>query len=169
MMTRVNKNATALCVAVFSEYLVQDANQQVDSGQTAEPHAVSSDIEPSTNEPPTVSCDQASEHEMQQAETQHQHLVADNVPLSNLLNQFVIVLYEGNPYPGKVIDVDEQQGDLQISCMHRIGPNRFFWPSKTDICWYEHDNIISVIPEPAKVTHRHCEVSPLIWSQVMIN
>jgi len=110
MMTRVNKNATALCVAVFSEYLVQDANQQVDSGQTAEPHAVSSDIEPSTNEPPTVSCDQASEHEMQQAETQHQHLVADNVPLSNLLNQFVIVLYEGNPYPGKVIDVDEQQG-----------------------------------------------------------
>ena len=46
------------------------------------------------------------------------------------LNQHMVVTYDGKPYPGQVIDVDEQQGHLHVSCMHRVGTtNRFFGPS----------------------------------------
>lgn len=149
---------------VLSELHDEDAprDHQVRSEQTAD---TSPDTEPSTSEPPATSGDPSSLPDSQQNPMQQQSAV-DDVPLSDLLNQFVIIQYDGIPYPGKVVDIDDQQGDLQISCMHRIGPNRFFWPSKADLCWYEHDDILAVIPEPAKVTHRHCEVSPLIWNEV---
>ena len=87
--------------------------------------------------------------------------------LSELLLKFVVVKYDGHPYPGKVVDIDEQQGELEISCMHRVGQNRFFWPLRTDICWYTRDDILAVIPEPTNVTHRHCEVSPPIWRDIL--
>jgi len=84
-----------------------------------------------------------------------------------LLHQFVVIKYDGSPYPGKVLDVDEQQGDMQVSCMHRVGPNRFFWPTRADICWYSRDDVIAVIPEPTKVTQRHCEVSHAVWNEII--
>jgi len=57
-------------------------------------------------------------------------------PVSGYLNLFVVVQYDGKSFPGKVMDIDEQQGDLQISCMHRVGRNRLFWPTRSDLCWY---------------------------------
>ena len=46
-----------------------------------------------------------------------------------LLNENAVIVYDGLPYPGIVIDVDSQ--DVQIKCMHRIGKNwGFFVPEK---------------------------------------
>jgi len=89
----------------------------------------------------------------------------DSAHISEYLHPYVVVACDGKPYPGKVVDIDEQLGELHTSCMHRVGPNRFFWPTRTDVCWY----IVAVIPEPTKVTQRHCEVSAPIWREVMKN
>ena len=48
--------------------------------------------------------------------------------------------------------------------MHRIGNNRFYWPQNADICWYEKDDILAVIPPPSAVTARHMQVDVQIWS-----
>jgi len=50
--------------------------------------------------------------------------------------------------------------------MHRVGPNRFFGPSAPTFAGITFDEIVDVIPEPTKVTQRHCEVSPLIRRKV---
>ena len=38
---------------------------------------------------------------------------------TDLLYQFVIVMYDYLPYPAKVIDFDEQ--DVRVDCMNRVG------------------------------------------------
>jgi len=43
---------------------------------------------------------------------------------------------------------------------------KFLCPICTNVCWYNFDEIVDVIPEPTKVTQRHCEVSPLIRRKV---
>jgi len=48
-------------------------------------------------------------------------------PGFDLINKYVVVRYDNVPFPGLVISFDEQ--DIQVQCMHKVGPNRFFWPS----------------------------------------
>ena len=81
----------------------------------------------------------------------------DLVEKEDLLNEHVVVVYDGKPYPGIVVDVDEE--DLKVKCMHRIGQSRFFWPLTDDLCWYKYDDILTKIPPPAPVTGRHHQVS----------
>ena len=58
-------------------------------------------------------------------------------PDGSELWKYVAVLYDGKPYPGLVVDYDEQ--DIQVSCMNRIGhakhKQRYYWPTiMSDIC-----------------------------------
>ena len=83
---------------------------------------------------------------------------------SELVGQYRVTEYEGRPYAGIILEVGEI--DVQISCMVAIGKNRFFWPRREDVCWYEFDKVICIIPEPQNVTGRHKEVDPLIWAML---
>lgn len=57
----------------------------------------------------------------------------------HLLNKYVIVLYNGHPYPGLVKDNDKEEE--YVRCMHRVGrkleKSQFYWPKcVVDECWY---------------------------------
>jgi hypothetical protein len=88
----------------------------------------------------------------------------DAAEVMSLLDKHVVVRYDGNLYPGIVIDEDHE--DVQVKCMHKIGRNRFFWPSYDDICWYSKDDLVCELPEPEKVTQRHHQVDPAIWHKI---
>ena len=86
----------------------------------------------------------------------------------DLTGQHCIVEYDGHPYPGIIVAVD--QSDVLVKAMHRVGrlwQNRFFWPSMADECWYNYDAIITLIPEPHKVGSRHQEVDHKVWALVV--
>jgi len=89
-------------------------------------------------------------------------------PIEGLLDNYVVVRYDGKPYPGKVIDTDPIHGDVKVSCMHSVGRNRFFWPHRADECWYDICDILTVISEPQKVsgTGRHMQIDPNVYAVV---
>ena len=89
-------------------------------------------------------------------------------PIEGLLDNYVVVRYDGKPYPGKVIDIDRIRGDVKVSCMHSVGRNLFFWPHRADVCWYEICDILTVITEPQKVTGtgRHMQIDPKVYAAV---
>ena len=87
--------------------------------------------------------------------------------VEHLLNNYVVVKYDGRNYPGKVVDIDTQQGEVQVSCMHKVGHNRFFWPARADLCWYTLDDILAVISEPTKVTGRHFQIETEVFNSVI--
>lgn len=78
-----------------------------------------------------------------------------------LMNKFVIVHYDSKFYPGLVTDID--RSDVQVKCMHKVGDNRFVWPLCDDVSWYEACEVKAVIPEPTKVTTRHCKIEEAVW------
>jgi len=84
---------------------------------------------------------------------------------ADLIGQYCCVEYDGKPYPGVILDIDD--ADIQVQCMHAVGENRFFWPQKRpDVCWYSSDRLLALIPEPQNVTNRHKEVNRAVWSAV---
>ncbi|XP_052809542.1 uncharacterized protein LOC128238012 [Mya arenaria] len=73
----------------------------------------------------------------------------------HLIGQYIVVEYDGLPYPGEVLDVDEE--DLEVKVMHKIGKNRFFWPLLDDTLWYHKDKVVTILDgAPVRVTGRHC-------------
>jgi len=46
--------------------------------------------------------------------------------VESLLDNYVVVRYDGKAYRGKVTDIDPIHGDVKVSCTHSIGQNRFF-------------------------------------------
>lgn len=89
-----------------------------------------------------------------------------------LLGKFVAVKYDNRPYPGKVIDVDV--GEIQVMCMLQVGrkmKNCFFWPKKVqDICWYELQNVISVIPPPNEIQSKESGqymIDEHVWNDII--
>jgi len=88
------------------------------------------------------------------------------------IGKYVIVDYDSTPYPGYVEDGDSS--DIFVVCMHRVYKkverNVFFWPTSVkDRCWYRHDQILAMIPEPKKIkgSSEHFEVDPDIWCKVL--
>ena len=79
----------------------------------------------------------------------------------NYLSKHVLAEYDGQYYPGIVLNEDDE--DVEVKCMHRIGNNRFFWPPLDDVCWYTKDKVMCIIPEPSPVTGKHMQVDPTIW------
>ena len=129
-------------------------------------HWVPNHFMPAVAKVPTQ-CQYASEQASSATSDWTEHEVP---PPEDCLGKWVIVEYDRNPYPGIVEDVDE--GDLLINCMHAVGKNLtncFFWPKLfKDICWYEHKNVLHLIPEPVLKTgnFQHYSVDPAIWEVV---
>lgn len=105
-------------------------------------------------------------------ERQDESILLDVPVPEECLDKYVVVLYDGIAYPGYVEDttVDE----VYVECMHRVGRkpkenNRFFWPQRIkDKCWYEHDQILAIIPQPQKnVGSYHYGVEPALWNAIM--
>ena len=93
----------------------------------------------------------------------HQNLVLiDN--LDGLVGEWCVVRYEARVYPGVVCSVEDT--DVEVKCMSAAGKNRFFWPSREDVCWYTADNVLFHIPEPQKVGSRHMQIHPKLWDDI---
>ena len=86
------------------------------------------------------------------------------IPLDDYSGTYVVVNYDGQVYPGKVLTDDE--GDIEVQCMHSVGDNRFFWPDRDDICWYDKAQIVAVIPPPTAVTARYMKVDIHLWAAI---
>jgi hypothetical protein len=87
--------------------------------------------------------------------------------LSDYIGKYVVVQYDGMPYPGYVEEAD--QSDVYVVCMHHIGKkneNRFFWPNpKQDKCWYDCQDIIALIPEPTRICSNHFQIENKAWEK----
>lgn len=130
----------------FGEQACDDCDDST-ALQLIEPSESSAAPQPSSSELQAASGDSASTHHLAPSVSALTFGVTSDVSdashINDYLHQYVTVSYDGLPYPGKVSDTDEQQGDLYVSCMHHIGPNRFFWPTHTDVCWYNLDEIVA--------------------------
>ena len=46
--------------------------------------------------------------------------------------------------------------------MMKVGGNRYKWPIKDDVLWYDYDEVVSLIPAPKPVTKRHVHIEPTL-------
>lgn len=83
----------------------------------------------------------ASEKEEKDERVPQNTTLVDETDLNpeHLLNKYVIVLYNGHPYPGLVKDNDKEEE--YVRCMHRVGrkleKSQFYWPKcVVNECWY---------------------------------
>lgn len=93
-----------------------------------------------------------------------------------LIGQHCIVTYDGKPYPGKIISLDENE--VEVDCMHAVPTKRdsdsnvFYWPTPVrDLCFYQFHQLITLIPEPRKLAEcgrlsKHFAVDASIWREV---
>ncbi len=51
-----------------------------------------------------------------------------------VIQKWCVIKYDRDIYPGIITTIDEVQ--VQERCMHRVGVNRFFWPTREDMIWY---------------------------------
>ncbi|XP_041920930.1 uncharacterized protein LOC121684876 [Alosa sapidissima] len=73
----------------------------------------------------------------------------------DLKGKWCIVIYENDPYPGIIEDVDE--GAVEVKVMCSAGQNKFFWPLIEDKIWYTQDNVMTLISPPEKINSRHVQ------------
>ena len=87
----------------------------------------------------------------------------DFTDLCSLLGKYVVVLYNGKPYPtGLVVNIRDKA--VEVNCMQRIG-KQFAWPKYIkDINWYLFEDIVAVIPEPLHGQGRYYKVEEGIWN-----
>lgn len=84
----------------------------------------------------------------------------------DLIGKWCVVRYDGKIYPGIIKEVDIDS--VEVTSMHRIGKNRYFWPLLDDTIWYTFQNVVSMIPKPAKVTQngRHVQIQPSLYKLI---
>lgn len=92
----------------------------------------------------------------------------DKIP-HNLLNRYVLVQYDNEPYPGVVIDCDDDE--VYVRCMHRVGRDlkscSFYWPKAVkDECWYSIEDVLAIIPQPHAVG-RKFYVDAALWKNAI--
>ena len=83
-----------------------------------------------------------------------------------LIGQWCAVIYDGDVYPGIIQAIDMFSGAL-VKTMSKIGHNRFFWPLRDDIIWYQPMTIIGLISESVPVTKRHKEIIAPVWEKII--
>lgn len=89
----------------------------------------------------------------------------DHNVVESLKDHYVVVSYDGVPFPGIVLDEDDNE--LQVKCMVKVGHNRFIWPRSDDIIWYDKARLLKVIPSPTWVTKRHMQVDHSMWEEIL--
>ena len=88
-------------------------------------------------------------------------------PEEDMVGEWCVVLYDGMVYPGIIKEVEIER--IEVTCMHRIGNNRYFWPLLDDTIWYSLDKIVSIIPKPEQVTKRnsrHVQIKPELYKVI---
>ena len=50
--------------------------------------------------------------------------------------------------------MDTSDNEIEIRFIGIIGKNKFAWPEKDNVCWYENSNIIYSIEPPTPVSQR---------------
>ncbi|KAL8600088.1 hypothetical protein ACOMHN_051634 [Nucella lapillus] len=95
--------------------------------------------------------------------------IFDVPPPEECKGLWVLVQYDRKLYPG--VDVDGEE--VYVDCMNAVGKgftNIFFWPKiYQDVCWYDHDKILAVIPNPVRINNAadHFVVDEAIWRAVV--
>ena len=51
--------------------------------------------------------------------------------------------------------------------MMKVGKNRYKWPIKDDVLWYDYDEVVSLIPALKPVPKRHVQIEPTLWSMIV--
>lgn len=73
-------------------------------------------------------------------------------------DDFVIVFYEGEFFPGQIIqkrENDEQTGqEYQVSVMAMSGPTGWRWPEVEDKIWYTEGQVLEKITPPSVTNSR---------------
>ena len=99
------------------------------------------------------------------------HAALDTAPTSDdleysvdLVGKWVVVEYDDLPYPGIVQDVDHES--VVVKVMHNIGRNRFFWPTRDDVCPYDFHQVVTEFGGMESVTSRHMQVPVSVWDKV---
>ena len=82
-----------------------------------------------------------------------------------LVDNHCVVEYDDLPYPGLILDVDDQM--VEVRATHRIGVNRFFWPLHEDEQWYTKDETL-LGKEPELVTGRHRQLPKSVWEAIKL-
>jgi len=87
----------------------------------------------------------------------------------SMVGKHCLVKYDGRLYPGKILKVDVNDNDCLVQCMHKIGVNRYFWPTFDDTTWYDCSDIIAIVPEPTPIGRfsRHFMMTPEVWAFIM--
>lgn len=78
----------------------------------------------------------------------------ENWRLNLKSGDFVVVTYEGELYPGCVLENIEEGYKIKTMDMCGGGSLYWKWPEKDDILIYSHDDIITQIPSPELMNSR---------------
>ena len=76
---------------------------------------------------------------------------------------FVIALYDGEPYVGKVLSYDDDDEEYNIDFMQDAGKaeDTFRWPTPADVLWINRHNIVAAIEEPMPTTSKYTRLYKL--------
>ena len=86
-------------------------------------------------------------------------------PAPGITGKWCAILHEGCIYPGIIQQRNSNQ--VEVQAMMKVGENRYKWPIKDDILWYDYDEVVSLIPAPKPVTKRHIPIEPTLWSMIV--
>ncbi|XP_060568684.1 uncharacterized protein LOC132727272 [Ruditapes philippinarum] len=119
-----------------------------------EPHSFTSRVLSCFCEHPTklqCNCFKPDVHTVPQLKVTMSELIEKNVDVvqlnkvsvveENLIGRYVVVQYDGLPFPGVILDVDEDE--IEVKAMHRVGNNRYFWPMIDDVLWYNKEQVLT--------------------------
>jgi hypothetical protein len=87
-----------------------------------------------------------------ECDAQNEHFQSLNESTVKVGN-WVLVLYLGNKYPGKVSEINDITKTVTVSALE-ISGKYFKYPSKEDVLEYPFSDIISVLKEPMLVNMR---------------
>lgn len=73
--------------------------------------------------------------------------------------------YDDDPYLGIIQGVDAESSAL-VKTMSRVRANRFFWPRREEIVWYQPENVLGLVPEPHPVTKWHMMPDGAVWEDI---
>ena len=82
-----------------------------------------------------------------------------------LVDKWCIVRYDSTLYPGKILDVDDDDDSVLVQALHPIGENKFIIPTRKDETLYNYEDIVTFISEPVKPSDRsrYVAVDPTVW------
>ena len=86
-------------------------------------------------------------------------------PAPGITGKWCAILYEGCIYPGIIQQSNSNQ--VEVQAMMKVGKNRYKWPIKDDVLWYDYDEVVSLIPAPKPVTKRQVQIEPTLWSMIV--